>query len=72
MMNALGLLDTLVYFNGLYFALRSGEDCRRLQYKPCQIKVVNTVGQAPHIIEPVDSICRDSVDMEYILIQKIL
>ena len=70
MINALELLDTLVYLNGFYFTLRSGEDCRRLQYKPCQIKVVNTVGQAPHIIESVDSICRDSADMEYILIQK--
>jgi len=70
--NALRLLDTLVYLNGLYFAFRSGEDCRHLQYKPCQIKVVNTVGQAPHIIESVDSIHRDSTDMEYILIQKIL
>jgi len=64
--NALRLLDTQVYLNGLYLALRSGEDCRRLQYKPCQIKVVNMVGQAPHIIESVDSICRDSADMEYI------
>ena len=72
MINALRLPDTLVYLNGLYFALRSGEDCRRLQYKPFQIKVVNMVGQAPHIIESVDFICRDSADMEYILIQKIL
>ena len=45
------LLDTLVYLNGYYyFALRSGDEHRRLQYTPCQITVVNTEGQTPRIM----------------------
>ena len=44
------LLDTLVYLNGFCFALRSGDEHRRLRYTPCQIKVVNTVGRTTRIM----------------------
>ena len=45
------LLDTLVYLIGLNFALRSGEEHRRLRFKPSQIKVgVTPVGKAPYIV----------------------
>ena len=43
------LLDTLVYLTGLNFALRSGEEHRRLRHKPSQINVINPEGEAPYI-----------------------
>ena len=44
------LVNTLVYLIGLYFALRSGEEHRRLRYNPSQINVVNEEGKAPYIV----------------------
>jgi hypothetical protein len=44
------LLDTLVYLIGLNFALRSGEEHRRLRFEPSQIKIVTPVGKAPYIV----------------------
>ena len=39
-----------MYLIGLNFALRSGEEHRRLRYFPSQISVVNPVGTTPYIM----------------------
>ena len=44
------LLDTLVYLIGLNFALRSGEEHRRLRHNPSQISVINEEGKTPYIV----------------------
>ena len=49
------LLDTIVFFNGLYFALRSGKEHRQLRYHPPQIKVVENPGERPYLIYIEDS-----------------
>ena len=39
------LLHTLFSWIGFYFALRSGDEHRQLQYNPCQIKVIEKPGE---------------------------
>ena len=42
------LLDTMVYCNGLYFALRSGKEHRQLCLNPCQIELISK-GERPYL-----------------------
>ena len=43
------LLDTVVFYNGIYFALRSGQEHRQLRREPCQIKVMEHPGERPYL-----------------------
>lgn len=43
------LLNTMVYMNGLYFALRSGSEHRQLRHNPCQIQVIENPGERPYL-----------------------
>jgi len=44
------LLDTVVFMNGLFFALRSGKEHRQLRFDPPQIKVVENDGERSYLI----------------------
>ena len=43
------LLDTIIFYNGLFFALRSGLEHRQLRRDPCQIQVVEHPGERPFL-----------------------
>ena len=43
------LLNTVIFYNGLYFALRSGKEHRQLRYSPCQIQVIEQPGQRAYL-----------------------
>ena len=44
------LLGTVVFYNSLYFALRSGREHRQLRHSPCQVKVVKKPGERPYLL----------------------
>ena len=43
------ILDTMVFCNCLYFALRSGQEHRQLRLNPCQIEVIEQPGERPYL-----------------------
>ena len=47
--NPQALVDTVLFMNGIYFALRSGDEHRQLRSKPCQIQVIREPGKRPHL-----------------------
>jgi len=47
--NPQALVDTMLFMNGLYFALRSGDEHRQLRFNPCQIQLVERTGQQSYL-----------------------
>jgi len=47
--NPESLLNTMIYMNGLYFALRSGDEHRNLRHSPCQIQIVERPGERAYL-----------------------
>ena len=43
------LLDTMVFINGVYFALRSGQEHRNLRFDPPQIELTEPQGQRSYL-----------------------
>ena len=43
------LVDTILFMNGVYFALRSGSEHRQLRSEPCQIEAIEVEGQRSHL-----------------------
>ena len=44
------LLNTMVFYCGLHFSLRSGKEHRQLRHTPCQIELVESPGQDPYLV----------------------
>ena len=49
------LLNSVFFFNGVCFALRSGDEHRRLRFKECQIQVVEKPGERAYLMYTEDS-----------------
>lgn len=49
------LLNSVFFYNGVCFALRSGDEHRRLRYKDSQIQIVEKPGQRAHLMYTEDS-----------------
>ena len=43
------LVDTIIVMNGLFFALRSGDEHRQLRSDPCQTQMIEKPGQRPYL-----------------------
>ena len=44
------LLDTIIFYNGLYFTLRSDEEHQQLRYRPSQLRLVEPENATPYIM----------------------
>ena len=44
------LLDTVIFYNGLYFALRSVKEHRQLRSSRCEIEVIEHPGEGPFLL----------------------
>ena len=44
------LLDTVIFYNGMYFALRSGREHRKKRNSPCQIEIVKKPGERSYLL----------------------
>ena len=58
------LFDTMVFMNGLYFALCSGTEHRNLHFSPCQIEVHDNEGERPYLLYPEDLSKNHSGDLK--------
>ena len=47
--NPQALLNTMIYMNGLYFALPSGDEHRQLRHNPCQIQLVECPNERSYL-----------------------
>ena len=43
------LVDTMIFYNGLFFALRSGDEHKQLRLRPCQIQVMESQSKKPYL-----------------------